>query len=239
MIDESKLIFLTGAPGSKWSAVANVLSMTPKIKINTHDRSPEREYVHPEKFNSASHLGSYFGPGFEFGEGWDNISQFSKQEILDEIDRAWEEPHYDQYRIVKSHCISNRLDWIAENFPTSKIIIVFRPLEHCFGGWFGAGGFNITYPDYHTYYVDDDTAKRKIEQELKDCRQWIFQRQLQIHTATTRHWADHWHITDSMNKWIKSMEGYFFHKEPEADRHVTYDTHIAYYNFDDIEPNLK
>jgi len=30
MIDESKLIFFTGAPGSKWSAVSNVLSMTKK-----------------------------------------------------------------------------------------------------------------------------------------------------------------------------------------------------------------
>lgn len=238
MIDESKLIFFTGAPGSKWSAVSNVISMTPRIEINTHDRSAEREYTHPAKFNSASHLGSYFGPGFEFGAGWNDISQFSKQQILDEIDRAWFEPHYDQYRIVKSHCISNNLDWIADTFPTSKICIVFRPLQQCYNGWFGAGGFDITYPDYHAYYRDEETAKRKIESELKDCRQWIFNQDLRIHTATSRHWRDHWGVTDSNNKWIKSMEGYFFHKEPHADRHVTYDTHIAYYNFEDINPEL-
>lgn len=238
MIDESKLIFFTGAPGSKWSAVSNVLSMTSKIKINTHDRSPEREYTHPAKFNSASHLGSYFGPGFEFGNGWDDISQFGKQEILDEIERAWNEPHYDQYRIVKSHCISNRLEWITENFPTSKVIVVFRPLQQCYNGWFGAGGFDITYPTYHAYYKNEETAKQMIEQELLDCRQWIFNQDLRIHTATSRHWREYWGITNEYNKWIKSLEGYFFHKEPNADRYVTFDTHIAYYNFEDINPQL-
>ena len=238
MIDESKLIFFTGAPGSKWSAVANLISTTPKIKINTHDRSPEREYTHAEKFNSAAHLGAYFGPGFEFGDDWNDISKCNKQDILEEIDRAWSEPHYDQYRIVKSHCISNRLDWIAENFPTSKIMIVFRPLQQCLGGWFGAGGFDIKYPDYTGYYVSDLIAKRKIEEELKDCRQWIFQRELQVHTATTRHWKKYWDITDEMNNYLKSLEGYFFHRD-DPGREVTLDTHLAYYNFDDIEPGLK
>ena len=47
MVDESKLIFFTGAPGSKWSAVSNVLSMTDRIVINTTDRDESREYTHP------------------------------------------------------------------------------------------------------------------------------------------------------------------------------------------------
>lgn len=238
MIDESKLIFFTGPPGSKWSAVSNVISMTSNIKINTCDRSTDREYTHPEKFNSASHLGSYFGPGFEFGDGWNDISQFTKQEILEEIDRAWYEPHYEQYRIVKSHCISNRLDWITETFPKSKIVVVFRPLEQCYNGWFGAGGFDIKYPLYHDYYKDDETAKSMIKKELQDCRQWIFKKDLRIHTATSRHWREFWNIIDENNKWIRSLEGYFFHKEPAADRYVTYDTQISYYNFEDINQSL-
>lgn len=238
MIDESKLIFFTGPPGSKWSAVANTLRRTPKLSFNTTDHTPEREYTHPENFNSVNHLGSYFGPGFEFGAGWNDISQFTKQEILTEIDRAWAETQYDRYRIVKSHCISNRLDWIASTFPQSKIMVVFRTLQQCFNGWFGAGGFNITYPDYHAYYVDDDTAKSKIEQELKDCRQWIFQRNLQIHTATSRHWSDHWDISDTNDAYIKSLEGYFFTKQ-DPSRDVTLDVHLSYYNFDDISEQLK
>ena len=53
MIDESKLIFFTGAPGSKWSAVSNMLSMTPMMKVNITDRSEARTHMHPVKFNSA------------------------------------------------------------------------------------------------------------------------------------------------------------------------------------------
>jgi hypothetical protein len=237
MIDESKLIFFTGAPGSKWSAVSNVLSMTKKININTTDRNEDREYTHPTKFNKAQHLGSYFGTGMEFGEGWHEINKFSKQEILNEIDKAWKEEKRTDYRIVKSHMISNNLDFIAETFPKSKIVIVFRPIESCYKGWFGEGGFDITYPKYHGYYKDEQTAREYIKEETKDARQWIFNRNLTIHTATSKHWKDYWDITDSQNRFIKSIEGYFFEKK-DPSRDVSLDTHIAYYNFDKIDERL-
>lgn len=237
MIDESKLIFFTGAPGSKWSAVSNVLSMTKRININTTDRREDREYTHPTKFNKAQHLGSYFGTGMEFGEGWHEINKFTKQEILNEIDKAWEEKNPTEYRIVKSHMISNNLDFIAETFPESKIMVVFRPIESCYKGWFGAGGFDITYPKYHGYYKDEETARELIKEETKDARQWIFNNNLTVHTATSKHWKDYWDITDSENRFIKSIEGYFFEKK-DPSRDVSLDTHIAYYNFDKIDERL-
>lgn len=239
MIDESKIIFFTGAPGSKWSAVSNALSLTPKIKVNTTDRTDNRVYTHPTKFNSQQHLGTYFGPGMELGHNWHQLHKLTREEILSEINGAWTEERPDEYRIVKSHVISNNLDWIAENFPKSKIMIVFRPVESCYKGWFGAGGFNITYPTYADHYIDEPTMRGKIEDEIKDARSWIYKKQLNIHVLTQRHWAEYWDIDPLIPdtkefKNVRSIEGYMTNKKrPERD--MTYDTNVAYYNFQDID----
>ena len=79
--------------------------------------------------------------------------------------------------------------------------------------------------------------KKFIKEETKDARQWIFNRNLTVHTATSKHWKDYWDITDSENRFIKSIEGYFFEKN-DPSRDVTLDTHIAYYNFDRIDERL-
>lgn len=65
-IDESKLIFFTGAPGSKWSAVAHLLALSGRYNINISDYNDDRVYTHPGP--KISHLGSYWGPGFGVGE---------------------------------------------------------------------------------------------------------------------------------------------------------------------------
>lgn len=242
MIDESKLIFFTGAPGSKWSAVSNLISLTPRIKVNITDRSEERTYSHPPKFNSAQHIGSYFGPGMEFGHKWHKLDTLSKDEILEEISKPWTEENPDEYRIVKSHVICNNLDYIAETFPKSKIMVVFRPVESCYKGWFGSGGFDIPYPKYKEHYIDEPTARKMIEEETRDSRQWIFERGLPVHCATARHWNDYWHLNDSdeesrIFRHIRSIEGYVFANQNPS-RYVTLDTCLAYYNFQDIDERL-
>ena len=75
-MDDDKLIFWTGAPGSKWSAASYVLSHTSKINIDISDQTPERCYIHPKKFGGIRHVGSYFGPGFEFGHEFHKINIF-------------------------------------------------------------------------------------------------------------------------------------------------------------------
>ena len=86
-MDDDKLIFWTGAPGSKWSAASYVLSHTSKINIDISDQTPERCYIHPKKFGGIRHVGSYFGPGFEFGHKFHEINTLTKneQEIIDKI----------------------------------------------------------------------------------------------------------------------------------------------------------
>tara|TARA_B110000208_G_C11796734_1_gene439958 strand:- start:1784 stop:2512 length:729 start_codon:yes stop_codon:yes gene_type:complete len=242
MIDESKLIFFTGAPGSKWSAVSNMLSMTPMMKVNITDRSEARTHTHPVKFNSAQHLGSYFGPGFEFGQKWHELHTLTKQDVLDEIALPWTDEQSDSYRIVKCHQMVNNLDWIIENFPTSKIIIVMRPIQSCYNGWFGGGGFDITYPNYADHYKNDETARDLIDVECRDAREWVFNKRLRLHAATERHWDEYWDINnfednDKVHRCIRSIEGYMFaHKTPH--RQLVYDTLVAYYNFEDINKDL-
>ena len=66
-MDESKLVFFTGAPGSKWSAVAHLMAQSRKYKFDTGDYAPDREYGHNVDPDLITHKGSYFGPGFPFG----------------------------------------------------------------------------------------------------------------------------------------------------------------------------
>ena len=72
MYDESKLIFFTGAPGSKWSAVSNVISKNKIMPINISDHSDDRVYTHTR--SPVQHLGAYWGPGNEHGKNFDQLN---------------------------------------------------------------------------------------------------------------------------------------------------------------------
>jgi hypothetical protein len=231
-MDESKLIFFTGAPGSKWSAISEVLTNSPLLEIDTSDRNEQRVYSHGEKFNNVQHLGSYFGPGMEFGEKWDMIDTLSKDEILSEIDKAFTDTESNKFRIIKCHQFVNNLDYIKEIFPSSKIIIITRPVESCYKGWFGSGGFDITYPVYKPYYKNEAGAKRYIEREVKLAEGWIKEKKLRKYRADEEHWTRFWGFKDLepqsyIDNYIKSIEGYLY----SFDNKPSYDTYISYYGF--------
>lgn len=238
MIDESKLIFFTGAPGSKWSAVSYILAHTPLIQINKSDRTSERSYAHPPRFNGVRHVGSYFGPGFEFGDRFRNIDTMSKDEVIEEINKPFAEEQPLSYRIIRSHQFVYNLDWIKENFPTSKIMVVMRPVSGCNNGWFGSGGFDITYPTYEPYYKDEETMKQYIIEECQIARKWVYENDTPMSVAHRGHWARDWHIDgydndSSLDRYIRSLDGYMPHAEDPA-MQVKYDVNIAYHNFGDI-----
>ena len=238
MIDESKLIFFTGAPGSKWSAVSYILGHSPTIQINTSDRAESREYSHSARFNGVRHVGSYFGPGFEFGEKFRNINTMTKDEVIEEINKPFAEEQPLNYRIIRSHQFVYNLDWIKENFPTSKIIVVLRPLPGCHNGWFGAGGFDITYPTYEPYYKDEATMKQYMFEECQIARKWVYENDVRLCVAHRGHWDREWNIngynTDStIGRYIRSVDGYMPNaSDPSLE--VKYDVTIAYHNFGGI-----
>ena len=211
-MDESKLIFFTGAPGSKWSATAHILSHSQRISVNTSDYTSERKYTHP--IPGVSHLGAYWGPGFEFGNNFDQINNLTKDEIITEIEKPYSDKNWEQYRIVKCHQFANNLDFIKETFPLSKIIIVLRPNSVCANAWIDAGGWDITYPVYKPYYKDDATMRAKVAEELQNAKTFITKHQIKMDVITDNYWMDNWGIAKNtpelelyMNSIVRSPKG--------------------------------
>ncbi|MFA6236849.1 MAG: hypothetical protein WC635_05925 [Bacteriovorax sp.] len=162
MTNQTKhILFYTGAPGSRWSAISQTLGLMPHV--NKSDESPERVFNHT-KF--SGHRGMYFGPGMELGKSFDRIADLSRAEILEEIDRAYEDKNSEELRVVKAHVFSYQLETLKEKFPESRFMLVWRSDVECIKWWFEIGGFNIQYPKYD-WYIDEATIKQRISEENK------------------------------------------------------------------------
>ena len=151
MITLPQRIFFTGVPGSRWSGVAQIMETSSDFNIS--DRTPEREY----KFQDfSSHLGSYFGSGMEFSSDLTTLQQ--------QVDMPWQT--ISGCKIVKSHDWAYNLPRLKEMFPDDWIMLVYRPDVVSFAWWHGAGGFNISYPEY-AWYKDSQTMMNEIANQNK------------------------------------------------------------------------
>lgn len=130
-----EFIFFSGAPGSRWSGIAQIVERHPGI--DTSDRRTEREYRHS---GFSGHVGAYFGPGMEFDAVLD--SQYLRT--------AWDTDGSGT-KVLKSHHWTYCLEDIAERFPSAWIMLVWRDDEACSKWWDEAGGFEIRYPSYSWY----------------------------------------------------------------------------------------
>ena len=156
-----KYIFVTGAPGSKWSSVVKNIYYSPAI--DSTDYSDARTYYHDASGQSElMHLGAYFDPGMEFGDFFDRLDQFSKAECEAEFDRPFSG---EGIRIIKSHVFANHLDFIKTTWPDCPVVLVHRDDDACLGWWVKCGHFDITYPLYHDYYHDLRTMASIIRQQ--------------------------------------------------------------------------
>lgn len=153
-------IFFTGAPGSKWSGVAQQIETNPAF--DTSDRTPERTYSHSEY---GGHKGAYFGTGMEFPPV---LTHF----VLDAPFTGT------GTRLYKSHEWAYMLEDIKKQFPESWIVMVLRGNDDCFDWWKQAGGWNITYPNYE-WYKDDQTMRGKINTQNDLCIDFCLNNQLQ------------------------------------------------------------
>lgn len=159
-----KYIFVAGAPGSKWSSV--VKNIYYSNSIDRTDYSEERTYHHDASGEmQLMHLGAYFDPGMEFGDFFDNLSDYSKEECEAEFDRPFSGPGI---RIIKSHVFAHHIDFIKENWPECPIVTVHRPDDACLGWWVRCGHFNITYPVYEPYYRNLNTMAHIIDAQNYD-----------------------------------------------------------------------
>jgi len=143
-----KYIFVAGAPGSKWSSV--VKNIYYSASIDQSDYSEARTYSHDAPGEmTLMHLGEYFDPGMEFGDFFDNLDQYTKEQCETEFDRPFSGSGI---RIIKSHVFAHHLEFIKRTWPDCAIVLVHRSSDSCLGWWVKCGHFDITYPDYSKYY---------------------------------------------------------------------------------------
>ena len=143
-----KYIFVAGAPGSKWSSVTKNIYYSPDI--DRSDYSDARTYSHDAPGEmTLMHLGAYFDPGMEFGDFFDNLNQYTKEQCETEFDRPFSGTGV---RIIKSHVFAHHLEFIKQTWPDCAIVLVHRSSDSCLGWWVKCGHFDITYPDYSKYY---------------------------------------------------------------------------------------
>lgn len=144
-----KRIFFTGAPGSRWSGIAQyVEDNIPGFDVL--DRTTDREYSH---HLFTGHKGIYFGKGMEFPA--DLASSVIKE--------RWTN---NGCCLIKSHEWAYDLDRIHEFYPEDWIMLVYRPDLVCYAWWHEAGGFQIQYPDY-SHYKDSTTILSAISEQNK------------------------------------------------------------------------
>lgn len=178
---KNNLIWFTGAPGSKWSGTANVLQSIPELNFNITDRSADREYKHvgsTELAKGITHTGAYFGPGHGVGEQFHQLESLTVSDIESEILKQWETTN--NRLLVKSHFFSDQLEYISSTWKDSVIIMIIRPDQACIQGWFGAGGWDITYPDYRPFYKNGDRMKELIAQHNRNIKLFCNKHNLKI-----------------------------------------------------------
>ena len=161
-----KYIFMAGAPGSKWSSVCKNIYYS--LDIDRSDYSDERTYYHDASGTmDLMHLGAYFDPGMEFGDWFDHLDQYSREECEAEFDRPFSGTGV---RIVKSHVFCHHLDLIKQTWPECPIILVHRGDDASLGWWVKCGHFDITYPKYDKYYKNLRQMATEIKRQNADMR---------------------------------------------------------------------
>ena len=169
-----KYIFMTGAPGSKWSSVSKNIYYSPDI--DRTDYSDARTYYHDASGTmQLMHMGAYFDPGMEFGGFFDAIDRHTRERCEAEFDRPFTGTGV---RIIKSHVFAHNIDFLRDYWPDCPIVLVQRPDDACLGWWVKCGHFDITYPLYTEYYRDLKTMAGIIKQQNEGIQQamWNYPR---------------------------------------------------------------
>ena len=145
-----KYIFVSGAPGSKWSSVVKNIYYSPSI--DSSDYSDARTYYHDASGQmDLMHLGVYWGPAMEFGNEFEQLDQYTKEQNEAEFDRPFSGTGV---KIIKSHVFGYHIDYIKQTWPDCPIVLIDRSDDACLGWWVKCGEFQISYPLYRDYYKD-------------------------------------------------------------------------------------
>lgn len=138
MIQLPDKIFVTGAPGSKWTSVTHLVETC--AQANLTDRNPNRHYDHHV---FQGHHGAYFGLPFRKYE-------FDVKTDSDYVNSAWAEPDRPG-KFVKGHDWGYMLDDLKAESQGNWLLMIMRNDVDCFGWWNNHGGFVTKYPSYESY----------------------------------------------------------------------------------------
>ena len=159
-------IWFCGIPGSRWSGID--IQMRSILPCDRTDETPERTQYHrafdPNDANNG-HRGSYWGPGMGCGEDWVDFNFLTKNKLQDDINNVFAG---EGYRIIKSHFFARHfnLDFIWNNFPGDKIVLIYREPQKSFAWWSEVMCFDEShYPDYRPGYKNYDRMWELLWQE--------------------------------------------------------------------------
>lgn len=225
----NRIVWFTGAPGSKWSVSSTILQSINFLNFNTSDRSIDRQFVHfPEKNSKFSvvHTGSYFGPGQGIGEDFFNLSKDNPVSIENEIMSQWKHPDSGKL-LVKSHFFTHNLDFIADTWKESPIVMIIRPSSSCLRGWYKAGGWGITYPNYKKFYKDDETIKEYIIEHNNKILEFCETRKIEVNRLNEKYLYEKfkWKVNDILDLQNKKIILEYLHHIQKLN-----DISIAIYN---------
>lgn len=164
--DGADLILLIGVPGSRWSNVHRRICEHPDV--NTTDWSEDRSWntptldVHGDLKSTGGHRGSYWGPGNLFGEGFEYMHALSKQQILAEFMRAYD--NWTGVKVIKSHWFAYNIPYLRNMFPKAKILCCYVNDVDSFFWWYHSGGWGLGYANY-AWYENNIKMFEKIKEE--------------------------------------------------------------------------
>jgi hypothetical protein len=110
--------------------------------------------------------------------------------------------------------------------------MILRPNKKCEHGWFGAGGWNISYPNYRPYYKDDDTMKSMIAEHNDKIIDFCSRQNIKIERLTadylerTFNWTIDHIENETEKEWVHK---HLLHTEG------TEDVSIAIWNIDKLK----
>lgn len=162
MRSNKKYIFLTGVPGSRWGRIEHMMYQNCDI-VDVSCKMHHQQNI-PE--HSTKHIYTFWGPYHEHGDGFDRLDLLGPDEVMRQIDAAYDDNDPRPIRIIRCHWFSYQLDWIRENMPWVDILMVFREPEMSYRWWHESGGWDISYPNY-AWYGTDQVLRRQIMVEHK------------------------------------------------------------------------
>ena len=182
---DEQLIFYIAVPGSGWAKLSLLLGCCAKLNLNKSDRREDREETGKSgDTGCVHHKGAFWDPGMEFGEGFDDLEKnHTKESFKAECLRPFTEIN-DQNYLIRSHFFAEtkNLNWLKNNFPNNKIILVLRDTKLCWEGWNTAMNFTGRYPSYkawmkYTFIRDHpenyDKMWSLMQRHDKMIREWV------------------------------------------------------------------